>query len=299
MPPIVNHSTAQGTAPLVPPARVPAPLVPGHEILMPTPMAKGNYYLSNKQYQEALQIFTELVEKEPSNNYVFRSLALVWNGLGQFKEGEDFLRNYLTTHPDSDSAMYGLGFLYYLEKSWDESEKYLNKAIAIYPENALALNNMGALYAQQKKFSEAEAFVKKAMGYSPSELMFYTNLFGVYTQAGISSQFEMEFHQHIKTNTADIARGYGILIARHKRQKGFQLYSQGKLQETINTFLELLQIYNEINRETGIIATLFSLGVLYEEQGDKIKAKESFNKVLIINPLHLQAQERLKNLKKE
>ena len=273
--------------------------VPGHERLTPTPLAKGNYYLSNKQYHQALLVFKALVEKEPSNNYVFRSLALAWNGLDQFNEGEAYLKDYLSIHPMSDSAMYGLGFLYYLDGRWNKSEEFLNKATASNPGNALALNNMGAVYAQQKKFSKAEAIVKKAIGHRPSELMFYENLFGVYKRAGATSKFAIEFHQLLKKKSTDVTRGYGITLARHKRQEGFRLYSQAKLNETIDTFVELLQIYSDIKRGSGIIATLFSLGLLYEEQGDLINARDSYNNVLKINPKHLQALERIKSLKKD
>ena len=178
----------------------------------PTPLAKGNYYLSNKQYHQALLVFKELVEKEPSNNYVFRSLALAWNGLDQFNEGEAYLKDYLSIHPMSDSAMYGLGFLYYLDGRWNKSEEFLNKAIASNPGNAFALNNMGAVYAQQKKFSKAEAIVKKAIGHRPSELMFYENLFGVYKRAGATGKFAIEFHQLLKKNSTDVTRGYGITL---------------------------------------------------------------------------------------
>ena len=273
--------------------------VPGHEILPPTSMAKGSYYLSTKQYQQALRLFKELVQKEPSNNYVFRSLALAWDGLGQIIEGEAYLKDYLSAHPMSGPAMYGLGFLYYLDGRWDESEQLLNKAIASDPENALALNNMGAVYAQQKNFFKAEALVKKAIGYRPTELMFYKNLFGVYKEAGAKSKFAYEFHQRVRKNSTVVARGYGITLARHKRQEGFRLYSQGKLNETIDTFLELFSIYSDIKRDSGIIASLFSLGILYEEQGDLIKARQSYNNLLKINPKHLQAQERIKLLKKD
>jgi len=273
--------------------------VPGHEILPTTPMAKGSYYLFTKQYQQALRLFTELVQKEPSNNYAFRSLALAWNGLGQAGEGEAYLKDYLSAQPMSGPAMYGLGFLYYLDGRWNESEEYLSKAIASNPENALALNNMGAVYAKKKNFSKAEALVKKAIGFHPAELMFYKNLFGVYREAGVTGQFAMEFHQLVKKNSTDVARGYGITLAKHKRQEGFRLYSQGKLSETIDTFLEILQIYTVIKRDSGIIATLFSLGILYEEQGDLIRARQSYNNLLKINPKHLQAQERIKLLKKD
>ena len=192
--------------------------------------------------------------------------------------------------------MYGLGYLYYLSERWADSEEYLYKAIEVNSKNSLALNNLGALYARNKKYFQAEDLIKKAIGLRPSELFFYTNLFGVYTQSEDSDKFEREFAERVKSGATIIARGYGITLARKKRQAGFRLYSQGKLNDAIHQFNAMLKIFSAINRDSGVVATLFSLGVLYEEQGNLIKAKESFRNVLKINPNHLQAHDRINAL---
>lgn len=295
-----------------PAAPTATPQVSGHEGIKPTLIAKGNYLLSIKQYQQALRIFKEAAEKERPNPYAFRGLAQAWKGDGQLAKGEAFLKDYLATRPRSDSAMYGLGYLYYLDERWSESEEYLNKAIESNPENALALNNLGAVYAHNNKVLQAVDLIKKAIDLNPSESLFYSNLYGVYAQSASADRFESEFHELLKARSVEkytsesqevraveIARGYGITLARHKRQEGFRLYSQGKLKETIDKFLELLEIFKSIKRPSGIVAALFSLGVLYEEQGNLTRAIENFRKVLKINPNHLQAQERIKALKKD
>ena len=128
-------------------------------------------------------------------------------------------------------------------------------------------------------------------------LVFFTNLFKVYYDAGFPEKFATDYRESAKMNKPMITYGYGMTLARHKRQEGFKLYSEGKLKETIDSFLELLSIYREIKRDSGLVATHFSLGVLYEEKGDTIKANESFLNVLEINPDHLQARERIKALK--
>jgi tetratricopeptide (TPR) repeat protein len=270
---------------------------PNHESPMPTPFDKGNYYLSNKQFQQALRVFKGIADNDSANSYAFRGMVRSWMGLNQSEQGEDYLNKYLLVQENSDSALYALGYLYYLNQKIDLSEEFLSRAIKINDKNSLALNNLGAVYAQQNKIAEAEEIIKKAIVLQPTEMIFYTNLYKVYTEAGYPEKLSTDYHESAKLNLPAVTYGYGMTLARYKRQEGFKFYSQGHLNKTITSFLELLTIYKEIKRDSGVVATLFSLGVLYEEQGNTVKAKESFLNVLEINPDHLQARDRIKALK--
>ena len=271
--------------------------IPNHGRLTPTLFDKGNYHLANKQFQQALSVFIKITDEEPANNYAFRGMVRSWEGLNQLKEGVAYLNKYLLANPNSDPAFYALGYLFYFKKHLDKSEQYLNKAIELNPQNTLALNNLGAVYAEQNKISEAEKIIKKAISLKPTEMIFFTNLFKVYSDNGFPEKLKTDYKESIKNKSHAVSYGYGMTLARHKRQEGFKLYSKGKLNDSIDSFLELLTIYTEIKRVSGVVATQFSLGILYEEQGDMVKAKESFLNVLEINPDHLQARERIKALK--
>jgi tetratricopeptide (TPR) repeat protein len=271
--------------------------IPNHERPEPTPFDKGNYFLANQQFQQALDVFKEISEGEPANSYAFRGMVRAWVGLNKVEQGEKYLNDYLLRQENSDSALYALGYLYYSIDKLDESEKLLNKAIKINPPNSLALNNLGAVYSQQNKIPEAVEIIKKAIILKPTEMIFYTNLFKVYSEAGYPEKLLTDYRESSKINSPAVTYGYGVTLARYLRQEGFKSYSKGHLNKTIDSFLELLTIYKEIKRDSGVVATLFSLGILYEEQGNIIKAKECFLNVLEINPNHLQARERIKALK--
>ena len=58
----------------------------------------------------------------------------------------------------------------------------------------------------------------------------------------------------------------------------------------------MLDLYREVNHEPGIVAGLFSLAVLYEEQGKVDLALEKYQEVLKINPQHVQARQKLGEL---
>ena len=151
--------------------------------------------------------------------------------------------------------------------------------------------------ARKKQFAKAIPLVKSAIKNNPQELMFFRNLQKIYREMEDEQRFSSEFEVYKKEGPAAIAAGYGKALARSLRQKGFQSFSQGKLETAIKNFSELVAIYQEINYKEGLVPGLFSLGLLYEEVGELGKAQEYFRSVLKINPDHIQARERVKSRK--
>ncbi len=95
---------------------------------------------------------------------------------------------------------------------------------------------------------------------------------------------------------SEVANAYGKAVAKSLRQKSFQLYAQGQLDGAIDSFEEMETVYKKIGHTSGLVPVYFSLGLLYEEKGDTLKAEIFFNRVLTINPKHLQAKDRLDRL---
>ena len=87
-----------------------------------------------------------------------------------------------------------------------------------------------------------------------------------------------------------------MVVSRRMRQASFRLYSKGHLDEAILKWIEIEKIYKKINHQAGLVPVYFSLGLWNEEKGNSQNAKKYFNQVLKLNPLHIQAKERLNAL---
>ncbi len=118
----------------------------------------------------------------------------------------------------------------------------------------------------------------------------------IYISSGKPDQFEEEYRHLLAEGFPAKAKRYGLILAQQLRQKSFKLYVDGKINETIKTIVDMLDIYREINHGPGIVAGLFSLAVLYEEQGKIELALEKYREVLKINPQHIQAREKSRSL---
>lgn len=258
------------------------------------PRQKAELFLARGQFAEAVAIFKSLLAEGEAESALFRGLVRAYQGGGRTQEAENFLQGYLQTHPGSSPALYGLGFLHYLNKNDAEAEGYFRQAVASDPQNAFAWNNWGVLTTRTKSYTIAIEMVRKAISLDPENLMFYNNLSLVLKEKGESGLFFAEFEEYVLKGPRSLALGYGKTIARELRQKGFRSYSQGRLDESINHFKEMVGIYRKIDYIPGLVPGFFSLGLLFEEKGDQETARQYYRKVLELNPNHIQARDKLK-----
>ena len=262
-----------------------------------SPLQKGEFFLLGKKPGEALKIFQDLWKKEPQNSYAVRGIVRSHQALKKLPEAVSFLNKYLEKNSQSSSATYGVGYAFYLQGRFEESRKALGESLNFDQENALALNNMAAVLIELKEYASALTQVKEAIRIAPNELMFYRNLQMIYVGAGNPEKFEKEYRHLRAEGFSAQAKRYGLVLAQQLRQKSFKLYANGKIDKTISTIVDMLDLYREINHKPGIVAGLFSLAVLYEEQGKVELALEKYQEVLKINPQHIQAREKLRSLR--
>jgi len=261
-----------------------------------SPLEKGDFFLFSKKPQDALKIFQDLWRNEPKNNYAIRGIVRSHHALDTLAEGVSSLNGYLEKNPQSSSASYGLGYIFYLQGKFKESEKVLNEALALDSKNTLALNTLAAVLAELKDYANALKKVKEAISIDPDELIFYRNLKMIYERAGKPEKFEDDYRNLLVEGSPKRAKPYGLILAQQLRQKSFKLYVDGKIDEAVKTMTEMLVLYREVNHQSGIVAGLFSLAVLYEEQGEINLALEKYREVLKINPQHIQANEKSRTL---
>ncbi|MBI5428672.1 MAG: tetratricopeptide repeat protein [Nitrospinae bacterium] len=272
----------------------PPPAHPGQDTLSLRQKAEAAIF--RKQYEEAIELYRDILQTQKPGSYDFRGLVRAYRGAGRLPEAEGHIRDYLSSHPQSSPALYGYGYCLYQLGQNPGAIEYFREAIQQEPENALALNNLGAALARDKEYPEAVDKIKKAVAISPDEPMFFHNLKSVYESMGTPERFLAEYREYLKDGPKPLAAGYGKAIAVALRQEGFRLYSEGKADETLRKFSDMVQVYREIDHVPGVVAGLFSLGTLYEEMGDAQNAEKYYREVLRINPGHIQAREKVKNL---
>ncbi|MBT5027142.1 MAG: hypothetical protein HOL15_00575 [Nitrospinaceae bacterium] len=261
--------------------------------------AKGDFYLSQGKYKKSLDIYKKILQDGVDSNSIFRNMVRAWNAMKALDEAEKYLTAYRWAHEKSSAVNYALGYLYYLKNEDIKAEKQFNSAIELDSKNSWAWNNWAALLAKGKHFQQAVEKVKIAIRTNPEKMMFFLNLKKIYAQMGEVQRFEEEYHQALKEGQKDMSWGYGKTLARSMRQKSFLAYSKNDIAGAIAGFEKILGIYQNIGDTKGQVPALFSLGLLFEENGDAHKGQEFYRQVLAINPEHIQAKEKVKPLKEK
>jgi tetratricopeptide (TPR) repeat protein len=255
---------------------------------------KAEYLLARKQYEQALPAYKSLLKNENEDSALFRGLVKAYQGLGQLKEAEGYLKDHLSRHTESSAVHYGLGYIYYLEGDDIRAQMRFEEAVRLEAGNALAWNNWGASLSRTKSYTLAVAKVKEAIRLESSNPMYYNNLRRIYREMGSTGLFIADYKRYIKDGPRLVAQGYGRLIAKTLRQESFKHYSEGNLSDAVRKFEEIIIIYKETGYRAGLVPIYFGLAVLHEELGDAEDAQKYLKEVLSINPNHLQAREKIK-----
>ena len=263
-----------------------------------SPIQRADFLLMQSLNEEALLLYQSLIVKDKANGYPFRGLVRAYKGMGRLGDAESWLESYLTGNPDSSPALYASGYIFYLKEDMKRAEELFNKALELDANNALALNNLSAVLLSQKSYVQAVNLVHKAIRVNPKEPMFFSNLETIYKRMGDPDLIITDYNFYLKEGgDPDLIRGYGMAVARSMRQLSFRLYSEGHLEQSILKWLEIERVYKEIDHKAGLVPVYFSLGLLHEEKGDHKNARKYFNRVLMLNPSHIQAKKMLSNLR--
>jgi tetratricopeptide (TPR) repeat protein len=258
-----------------------------------SPLERGKFLLTQSLYDQALRVYQSLIADGIGGEYAFRGLVQAYKGKDDLDAAKIWIDKFLLDNPNSSPALYASGYIYYLKKDMGKADDFLNQALESDSNNALALNNMGAVLLSQKLYVQALSKVQEAIRINPKESMFFDNLRRIYKKMGDPSLIVADYNYYLEQGgPLELIKSYGMAASRNIRQKSFRLYSEGHLDKTIAKWMDIEKIYKKINHQNGLVPVYFSLGLLHEEKGDTQNAKKYFNRVLKLNPMHIQAKEK-------
>lgn len=264
------------------------------EVPLLTPKQQADMLLMKRQYGDALAAYRKLLEEEGAEAYVVRGVVQAYEGMGRLHEAQTYFQEYAASHPPSAPVLFGLGLTAYYLEDWAQAEKHLSRALEIDPQLALAWNALGGVAAGRGNAPKAVEQIKTAIGLNPDEPVFFNHLWSVYKRMGRADDgLRQDFQESLEKGVLPVARGYGHALARIARQEGFKRYSKNDTAGAIKKFEEVVEIYRKIQHDAGVVAGLFSLGLLHEETGDLTAAQRYFEEVLKVNPNHIQAREKV------
>jgi tetratricopeptide (TPR) repeat protein len=120
------------------------------------------------RYGEAENCFRQAIDAKPNLAEAYNNLGNVLRWMGRIDEAESLFRRALKLNPSYLDARTNLGTFLALHGRVREAETYLKKVLKIAPRNADALHGMGHAAALEGRFDEARALFERALEVNPA-----------------------------------------------------------------------------------------------------------------------------------
>lgn len=224
-----------------------------------------------KDYQKAVEELNTILQIEPSNQYAKDELAKIAKDFGGSLGGDNSIYKQLAdSDPNSAKAQYDAGFEAHTKGNLDTAIAYYRKSISIDPKMKDAYANLGAALKAKKDYEEALTVLNKAAELDPTN----------------------NDVQRLKNDVQQI-------LGSSKYEQAIDLHRQGKLEEAISVYKQLLE------DSPNDAELLTNIGAAYQSMKDYDEAISYYKRSLAIDPksamthYYLATTYRSKNMIKE
>lgn len=229
---------------------------------------------------EAEKLYELLLENNSSDPNVLNLYGLLCLSKGNPQKAIELLSKALIFNKDA-YIMTNLAKAYYMSSNIEKALVFYKQAVELQPSEDIYYS-MGIAYKQLNHLDEAIESYKKALNINPNNYNALYNLAVVYSdnkniRNAISIATKAEF---INPNDVDI---HTLLSTFYE--------SQGEYEKSINHLEKAAKLANNY-------LYYYNLGVLYSKIENKQKAIESYKKVLVLNPKHVESLVNLSTLYK-
>src|SRR5262249_3877537 len=133
--------------------------------------------MAAKNYDEAIRLFKEAAEKDPTQHVVFANLADAYSQTKKYDDAAEAYKKAIELKPDEAAYYNNLGIVYGNAGKIDEATANLQKAAELNPAGAgQSWYNLGAVLTNRGKTKEASDAFKKSIELNPNDPKAYYQL---------------------------------------------------------------------------------------------------------------------------
>ena len=130
---------------------------------------KGLDLIDNEKYEEAISIFDEIIDKDPTYIYAYNNKGLALDYLERDDEALGYYDMALKINPNHVTTLYNKGSLLNNLERYKEAILYFDRALAIEPDKFEALDEKGYALASLGKHREALEYFDRALAIEPDD----------------------------------------------------------------------------------------------------------------------------------
>ncbi len=212
--------------------------------------------LKKNKYQEAEQIFKNLLKKQPMNAEINHLLGITFQLLNKIDEALISFKKTVEIKPDFAEAQKNLGNMFYRLGKIDEAESYYKKAIDLKSNFSEAINNLNVVKEQKKVLLKIKKYkIDKKKGHSVHKTGLTNNPFTF--KRNVETELTKSMYQ---INSIELDKTQDIR------------YGKGKCSPDLKLFESKLPIIKNLEKDL--------INIMENSVGSKILVVESFFNIL-------------------
>ena len=196
-------------------------------------MERGMSALADKDYDAAVDAFTEAIHLDPKNAKAFYNRGLAYDGKREFDKAIADLTEAIRLDPKDSGSYCSRGYVYGNKGDPDKAIADCTEAIRLDPNNATAFHNRGCSYTEKRDFDRAIADCTEAIRIDPKDITAFNNRADAYLRKGDVEKATADYKEVFRLNPND-ARACGGRACLH--------WQKGELDEAIDDFTAAIRI---------------------------------------------------------
>ena len=232
--------------------------------------------------KQATDSFLEVVAAKPDNPDAYYNLGTLSLRQNDFSAARNYLKQTLKLRPDYPEAWNNLGMMAAQQGNADEAIQSFKQSLALRPGYAIALLNLGNVYRRQRDFPSAEKCLRQALELQPGDAEINYSLGMLYAQQD-QPQLAAEYLGkaiELQPDYPEALNNLGVLFVHG------QDYS--KAEEQFRTGIRVAPNYDQ---------SYLNLARLFLMRGEREKARQVLEQLLVMQPANATAAQALDTLK--
>ena len=244
---------------------------------------RGLLFLNRKDWDLAIEDFTEAIRLDPNNAMVYICRGVAYGDKGDYDRAIADHSQAIRLDPNYASAYNNRGNAYYNKGDYDRAIADCNQAIKLDPNYALAYFNRGVAYGNKGDYDRAMADYNQSIKLDPNNTYAYNNRGVVYKDKGDYDRAIADFTQAITLDP-----NYAMCYA--NRGEAYRMKSQ--YDAAIKDFDAVIRLNSSYDAYAYA-----SRGVAYSEKGQKNQAIADLERAIQLDPNYQWAKDRLREIR--
>ena len=235
-------------------------------------------YHQQGDFQQAAQIYRQLLQENPDQPDVLHLLGIVTSQLGQDIQAIEIINQAIAKSPDSENYYTDLALIHFNSGHHDEAVKICEQTLQMNPENTSALLTLGNSFFQQERYEDAVLVYQKVVTLNPDDATANFNLGNALRELGKVDEAVSAFE-----HTLRIHSGY---IEAHNNL-GNLLRELGEHERAANHLREALILFPDY------VEAHTNLGIVLKDLERLDEAREELEFAIQLNPDFAEAYNHL------